>query len=73
MFELDEDSKIKLELVDGKIQITIKVDKGSQKFIYLSFDINEKTADKIVSELVSLRAKMWKKQIAKNGVKNRWL
>lgn len=58
MFELDEDSKIKLELVDGKIQITIKVDKGSQKFIYLSFDIKEKTADKIISELVSLRAKM---------------
>lgn len=57
MFDLDDDSKIKFEIEGDKIKVTIKVDK-SDKFICLYFLINEKTADKIISELVSLRAKM---------------
>lgn len=57
MFDLDDDSKIKFEIEGDKIKVTIKVDR-SDKFICLYFLINDKTADKIISELVSLRAKM---------------
>tara|TARA_B100001287_G_scaffold263176_1_gene253793 strand:- start:956 stop:1132 length:177 start_codon:yes stop_codon:yes gene_type:complete len=58
MFKLDDDSKIKIQKNEDKIKITIKINKDSDKYIYLSFDIDEGTADKIISELVSIRAKM---------------
>ena len=58
MFNLDEDSKIKIEIVDGKIKLTIKIKKGIDKFLYLSFNIESDVADKIISELVTLRAKL---------------
>lgn len=58
MFDLDDDSKIKIEKNEDKIKITIKVKKETQKFLYLSFDINESTAEKIISELISIKAKL---------------
>lgn len=58
MFDLDDDSKIKIEKNEDKIKITIKVKKETQKFLYLSFDINEATAEKIISELISIKAKL---------------
>mgnify|MGYP001243923475 CR=1 FL=1 len=58
MFNLDEDSKIKIEVVNNKIKLTIKIKKGIDKFLHLSFDIEPEVADKIISELVSIRAKL---------------
>ena len=58
MFNLDEDSKIKIEIVNNKIKLTIKIKKGIDKFLYLSFDIEPDVVDKIISELVTLRAKL---------------
>ena len=58
MFNLDEDSKIKIEVVNDKIKLTIKIKKGIDKFLHLSFDVEPDVIDKIISELVSIRAKL---------------
>jgi hypothetical protein len=58
MFSVDEETNMKIETIDGKIMVTIKVKKESGKFLVLSFYLENKVTDKIISELVSHRAKL---------------
>jgi len=57
MIKIDEGTSISIDSIDSKIILTIKVQKNIKKIICLEIPLELKVADKIISKLVSERAK----------------